>query len=89
MGNPMPEQIVDLTHEDREQIQCLLADVHLNPDRLKTLLAELVLNRKIVHWARSYPDRFPPALRAVLHVLARRAQIARVAADDRAELEGG
>ena len=79
----------DLTHEDREDIQCLLAEVELKPERLKILLAELVLNRKVVHWARSYPDRFPPALKSVLHVLARRAQIARIVADGRAELENG
>ena len=79
----------DLSHEDREEIQCLLAEVELKPERLKILLAELVQNRKIVRWAKSYPDRFPPALRAVLHALARRSSLARLVPDSRAELEGG
>jgi hypothetical protein len=77
----------DLTHEDREEIQCLLAEVELKPERLKILLAELVLNRRIVHWARSYRDRFPPALASVLHVLARRGRIEQAAADSHAERE--
>jgi hypothetical protein len=84
----MSDRIFDLTHEDREEIQCLLAEIELHPDHLKVLLAELVLNRKIVRWARAYPDRFPAALRDALHALARRGQLARIAANDRAELEG-
>lgn len=77
----------DLNHDDRNEIQGLLSEVELTPDHLKVLLAELVLNRKIVHWARAYRDRFPPRLQNVLHTLARRWQLPVVAADSRAELE--
>ena len=79
----------DLTPEDREQIQCLLAEVELKPERLKILLAELVLNRKIVHWCIAYRNRLPPAIRSTLAVLAKRGTLARLVPDSRAELEGG
>lgn len=79
----------DLTHEDREEIQCLLAEIELNPERLKPLLAELVLNRKVVGWARDYSRRFPTRLQAVLVALRRKSDLERLAADSRAELERG
>lgn len=78
----------DLTHEEREEVQNLLAELELHPDRLKTLLAEIVLLRQVRAWAREHKDRFPPLLRAKIHALTHRTELARIAADDRAELDG-
>ncbi|HMG59545.1 MAG TPA: hypothetical protein VK583_07445 [Burkholderiales bacterium] len=77
----------DLTPEEREDMQLIQAELDLHPDRLKTLIAELVLLRQLRLWASGHRDRFPPLLRAKMHALAHRAELRRAAAEDRAELE--
>jgi hypothetical protein len=86
-----PNPLLDITHEDRDDMQLLMSEIDLQPGRLKEILAELVLNRKIVSWARRYRNRFPPALHSVLDTLSkntRHTELERIAADSRAELEG-
>ena len=86
-----PELTADLTHEDRDEMQLLRSEIDLDPERLNPMLAELVLARKIVGWARRYRDRFPESLRCIFTALDKRhrAQVLeRIAADCRAEIEG-
>jgi hypothetical protein len=78
----------DLTHEEREEVQNLLAELELHPERLKAVLAEIVLLRQVRAYASEHKDRFPPLVRAKLYALAHRAELRRLVADDRAELEG-
>lgn len=77
----------DLTHEERETMQLLSAELDLHPERRTALLAELVLARQVVRWGRAHIDRFPPRLREKLRALLDRKGLRRIAADSRAELE--
>jgi len=85
-ARPKRNPLLDVTHEDRNDMQLLMSEIDLQPGRLKEVLAELVLNRKIVSWARRYRDRFPPALHRVLDTLAGRSEIRRLAPDSREEI---
>jgi hypothetical protein len=77
-GNKLP---FDLSHEEREELQCVMAELDLYPERRAAMLAELVLLRGLRAWASQHRDRFPPRLRATLYALAHRTELERVAAD--------
>jgi hypothetical protein len=76
----------DLSPEEREEAQLLLAELELHPDRLAGFCAEVVLLREVRSWAMAHRDRFPPALRAKIIALGNRAAIRRIAADNREEI---
>lgn len=84
---PISNPPFDLTPEEREEMQLLQAELDLHPEHLKSILAELVLLRQLRRYASDHRDRFPPLLRAKLHALAHRAELRRIVAEDRAELE--
>jgi hypothetical protein len=84
---PIAKLPFDLTADDREALQLMMADVDLHPERLAQLLAELHLLRQIRAWARAHRSYFPPRLRATLDVLTARTELQRVIADSREEIE--
>ena len=77
----------DFTPEEREEMQCLMSEVELNPERLKALIAELVLLRKVYEYARQYRRRFPDRLQLVLRAASNQPLLERASADSRSELE--
>jgi len=85
---PLSKLPFDLTPEEREEIQLMQAELDMHPERLPVRLAELHLLRQVRAWAHDHRDRFPPRLRAALYALTHRTELERIAASERAELEG-
>ena len=80
---------LDLTDQDREQVQLGLAEIDgtLGPAKQRARAAELVLLRKIFEYARQYRHYFPPKLQDVIRTLGRRSHLELLPAEQRAELE--
>jgi hypothetical protein len=82
---PKPETF-DLTPDDREEMQCVIAELDMHPEKRPALIAELVLLRKLFSYTRQYRHRFPPRLQQVIHALGHRPELARASADSISEL---
>ena len=87
----MPKlEAFDLTADDREEMQCAMAELDLHPEKRAAFIAELILLRKLFSYARQGDIRwrFPPRLQRVIHALVHKPELARASADSISEISG-
>lgn len=77
----------DWSPEEREEMQCLLAELDTMPDRRAIRAAELILMRKFYDYVGRYSYLFPERLQAARRALRRERSLELLTADQRAELE--
>jgi hypothetical protein len=77
----------DFSHEEREEMQCLTAELDTMPGKRAVRAAELILLRKFYDYVRDYGHLFPDRLQAARRALRRERSLELLSADQRAELE--